>query len=605
MQQAILQVQQAMRSGNPASVMSAYQNYNKTQAAFDKAKGDKKAVEDEATAADENIRILEKGVQGTLDALKKVGRTGSKGGGGGGSKGVSQIESLRRTVGDLDRALDTGAMGAELGFLTQSYAAERDKKGTGAETRQLLERQAALQAEKSIESIRRQAKQQEELTAVMGKGREEIRAVEIAQKVLNFEIDTFGTAKSPQAKKAVDDYKKALEEQAIAADKAAASQKALNAEQQAALSRALLAGASDQRSQDRIRFEQGLAKDLEGMGDPAERARYEKARREEFANQQAMQEKKITEELQEQARMQGDELRLSILSTRELEVQRQLLAKQNELRKLGVDPNSAFYKDTMGETERLARQGQANGDLVARNRKIITGFEQAADDVSDLFGKAFDDAFEYGLKGAGSNFLKGMGSIFKQMGNDLVYELAVRPVQELLRNLARVAAQKLILSLFGGPSSAALGADASATISANPSIFAAGGAFGTGGYRAFAEGGAFTNSIVNRPTLFAFAGGTGLMGEAGPEAIMPLKRGANGKLGVEGGAGGGDVTVVVNDMRSSPQAQPVETSEKRGPDGKRMISVMIRDEVRRQIRSGDLDREMSSSYGAVRTIARK
>ncbi|MGP0988701.1 phage tail tape measure protein, partial [Serratia sp. CY66160] len=43
---------------------------------------------------------------------------------------------------------------------------------------------------------------------------------------------------------------------------------------------------------------------------------------------------------------------------------------------------------------------------------------------------------------------------------------------------------------------------------------------------------AFSGEIVSNPTLFAFARGAGLMGEAGPEAIMPLKRGADGSLGV-------------------------------------------------------------------------
>jgi lambda family phage tail tape measure protein len=57
--------------------------------------------------------------------------------------------------------------------------------------------------------------------------------------------------------------------------------------------------------------------------------------------------------------------------------------------------------------------------------------------------------------------------------------------------------------------------------------------------KAYADGG-----VVGGPTYFPMTGGkTGLMGEAGPEAIMPLKRGANGKLGVqmEGGAGGDTV----------------------------------------------------------------
>jgi len=56
---------------------------------------------------------------------------------------------------------------------------------------------------------------------------------------------------------------------------------------------------------------------------------------------------------------------------------------------------------------------------------------------------------------------------------------------------------------------------------------------------AYADGG-----VVNRATMFPMRGGMGLMGEAGPEAIMPLKRGSNGKLGVQ--MEGGQQPVVVN-----------------------------------------------------------
>lgn len=56
-------------------------------------------------------------------------------------------------------------------------------------------------------------------------------------------------------------------------------------------------------------------------------------------------------------------------------------------------------------------------------------------------------------------------------------------------------------------------------------------AFNSNGARFFAQGG-----IVSSPTPFTFGGGQlGVMGEAGPEAIMPLSRGADGKLGVRGG----------------------------------------------------------------------
>lgn len=79
-----------------------------------------------------------------------------------------------------------------------------------------------------------------------------------------------------------------------------------------------------------------------------------------------------------------------------------------------------------------------------------------------------------------------------------------------------------------------------------PMKFANGGAF-DGGLQAFASGG-----VVNQPTFFKFASGggfkNGLMGEAGPEAILPLKRGSDGKLGVSmNGSGGNNVVVNVHE----------------------------------------------------------
>ena len=71
--------------------------------------------------------------------------------------------------------------------------------------------------------------------------------------------------------------------------------------------------------------------------------------------------------------------------------------------------------------------------------------------------------------------------------------------------------------------------------------FADGGAFQSGRVRAFANGG-----VVSAPTLFPMRGATGLMGEAGPEAILPLSRGPDGKLGVAAGGGGAGGNVTVN-----------------------------------------------------------
>ncbi|MEI4470920.1 phage tail tape measure protein [Frigidibacter sp. MR17.24] len=80
-----------------------------------------------------------------------------------------------------------------------------------------------------------------------------------------------------------------------------------------------------------------------------------------------------------------------------------------------------------------------------------------------------------------------------------------------------------------------------------------GSIFGGGAAKPYAKGGvqsgpgisAYSGRVVSRPTLFPFANGTGLMGEAGPEAILPLARAANGKLGVQaqGGGSAGSTTI--------------------------------------------------------------
>lgn len=81
---------------------------------------------------------------------------------------------------------------------------------------------------------------------------------------------------------------------------------------------------------------------------------------------------------------------------------------------------------------------------------------------------------------------------------------------------------------------------------------ARGNVFSDGRVAGFAAGG-----IVNSPTLFPMRGGTGLMGEAGPEAIMPLARGPDGKLGVRGGGGGIAVTVNI----TTPDAESFARSQ--------------------------------------------
>ena len=97
--------------------------------------------------------------------------------------------------------------------------------------------------------------------------------------------------------------------------------------------------------------------------------------------------------------------------------------------------------------------------------------------------------------------------------------------------------------------------------------FEKGGVISSGRVTAFANGG-----IVDGPTHFPMRGGAGLMGEAGPEAIMPLTRGSDGKLGVRS-SGGGAVHVTMN--VSTPDAA-----------GFRRSSTQIAAEMNRAIQRG-------------------
>jgi lambda family phage tail tape measure protein len=118
--------------------------------------------------------------------------------------------------------------------------------------------------------------------------------------------------------------------------------------------------------------------------------------------------------------------------------------------------------------------------------------------------------------------------------------------------------------------------------------------FPTSGF-SFANGGTFANGIVpfamggivNKPTLFKFANGgvpgTGLMGEAGPEAIIPLKRGPDGKLGVSGGGSTTNVTVNVD-----AQGTQAQGDDARGQQLGRVIAAAVQAELVKQKRPGGL-----------------
>jgi lambda family phage tail tape measure protein len=109
---------------------------------------------------------------------------------------------------------------------------------------------------------------------------------------------------------------------------------------------------------------------------------------------------------------------------------------------------------------------------------------------------------------------------------------------------------------------------------------AMGNVFAQNGIQKFARGG-----IVDKPTMFPFAKGIGLMGEAGPEAIMPLRRGRDGRLGVQATNGGGAVSVTVNvDAAGSNVQGDGNQANQLG----KAIGIAVQQELIKQKRPGGL-----------------
>jgi lambda family phage tail tape measure protein len=186
---------------------------------------------------------------------------------------------------------------------------------------------------------------------------------------------------------------------------------------------------------------------------------------------------------------------------------------------------------------------------------------------------------------------------FKEAFRDMVSSF----VQGIARMAAELMARKIVMSIFGklGLSVSPATANAKGNVfdTAGIRAFARGAVFPT--IAAFAAGGAFTNQVVASPTLFAFGKGgqLGVMGEAGPEAIMPLTRGPDGRLGVVAHGAGRDVTVIVEN-HSGAQARVEEGT---AGDGSRLVKVIVDaavGEVNRQIAGmGSTGRAISSRFG--------
>ncbi|EDC3685422.1 phage tail tape measure protein [Salmonella enterica] len=163
------------------------------------------------------------------------------------------------------------------------------------------------------------------------------------------------------------------------------------------------------------------------------------------------------------------------------------------------------------------------------------GFANWADTASDYASQSADlvNNAMSGLVGNISDALAGNKVDWEDWASSVLQSMQKIILNAMLVDSLRSASNSGFFSSIGGMYGAGAGAVSGSTPSGAYNSAASGLQLNAkGGAYASASLSAYSNSIVSTPTYFAFAKGAGLMGEAGPEAIMPLTRSADGSLGV-------------------------------------------------------------------------
>lgn len=263
------------------------------------------------------------------------------------------------------------------------------------------------------------------------------------------------------------------------------------------------------------------------------------------------------------------------MSEEEFSRKSQALADANKAATDQIRQNYADVEAAQGDWTKGATSAWAN---------YLDSASNIAGQTKTLFGNAFSS-----MEDAVVNFAMTGKLSFADFTKSILADMA--------RIATRQASSALLSSLVGaatsyftgggggnglaagsaGATSSNLGAS-SAGYSSNYFPQALGGAWSSG-VQMFANGGAFTNSIVSTPTAFGMAGGrAGVMGEAGPEAIMPLTRTSSGKLGVLA-AGGGSGTAI------SISAPVTVVTEDRSSEGMQIDQQALSKNLQTQMRA--------------------
>lgn len=244
------------------------------------------------------------------------------------------------------------------------------------------------------------------------------------------------------------------------------------------------------------------------------------------------------------------------------------------------------------------KASDAGKNLTREQKENLQELQQAIDGWGKDSARAIA-GFALSGKGSFSDFTQ---SVIKDLMTMMIYQNMTKPLMTVAGNW--------MSGLFNGGMNWSSG---NAVVAAQNAVFSAKGNAFTGStmVQAFANGGTFTNSIVDRATPFQFANGgkfnLGVMGEAGAEAVMPLTR-IGGKLGVlaQGVGGGGVTNVVVNVTNNAGETVQANARQSNNSNGETIIDVVI-DRVKGAMMqdvgsNGQFSQAFAGAYGLSRRV---
>lgn len=280
-----------------------------------------------------------------------------------------------------------------------------------------------------------------------------------------------------------------------------------------------------------------------------------------------------------------------------LSIERDFLDQQRELQKQyqsGDISQTVYDRETQAlkdaQAERIEVQEGYYKKVDALQADWVTGARDGlADWVDDSTNYAMQaaDVMKTALSGISSNIvemLNGNKASWKDWGISVL-----KIIEQVMVNMMIANAASSIGSLFSGASSSsASSGTAIQNYGANLQLNAKGGVYSS------ADLSQYSNSVVSSPTLFAFAKGAGLMGEAGPEAIMPLTRASDGSLavravgngGVTPGSGGAPQVYITIDGNGNTSTQGSAGFEQFGAEVGRFVDQRYKQNMMRDIRPG-------------------